>query len=71
MPRRNIRFTKHAIQRRLERDITDQEIKQTLENPDYTFSHGRRKVAVRRFAERVIRIVYVEEETYIKIITVY
>jgi hypothetical protein len=63
MPRKNIRYTKHAIQRRLERDISEEQIKQTLENPDYTISHGGRKVAVRHFAEKIIRIVYIEEET--------
>ena len=71
MPRGNIRYTKHAIQRRLERDISHEQIEQTLNNPDYTVSHGGRKVAVKRFAERTLRIVYIEKEKYIKIITIY
>ena len=71
MPRRNIRFTKHAVQRKLERDISDEQKRQTLEHPDHTISYAGRKVAVKRFGEKIIRIVYVDEETHIKIITVY
>jgi hypothetical protein len=59
------------VHRKLERDISDEQIGQALENPDYTISHAKRKTIVKRFGERIIRIVYVEEETYIKIVTVY
>jgi hypothetical protein len=71
MVRKNIRFTTHAIKRKLERNISDEQIRQTLENPDHTVSHAGTKVAARRLDEKIIRIVYVEEETHIKIITVY
>jgi hypothetical protein len=71
MPKKNIRYTKHAVQRRLERNITDQQINQTLDNPDYTISDEGKTVALRKIAEKTIKVVYIEKETYIKIITVY
>ncbi len=68
---KNIRYTKHAVQRKLERNITDEQIKQTLDNPDYTISNEGKRVVVRQIAEKNIKVVYIEKETYIKIITVY
>ena len=55
----------------MERGITDEEIEQTLENPNYTILHEGRKVAVKHFKERTLKVIYIEEEKYIKIITVY
>ena len=59
------------MQRKLERNITDEQIKQTLDNPDYTISNEGKRVVVRQIAEKNIKVVYIEKETYIKIITVY
>jgi hypothetical protein len=71
MPHKNIRFTKHAVQRKLERNITDEQIMRTLQNPNYTISQAGKRVAVRHFAEKIITVLYIETETYIKVITVY
>jgi SOS response regulatory protein OraA/RecX len=71
MLRKNIRYTKHAVQRKLERGITDEQISIALENPDYTVFREGRKVAVKRFGQRIIKVVHKEEETHILVITVY
>jgi len=72
MPKKNVRYSSHAIQRKLERGISDDEITQTLNEPDYTLtSIEGRKVAVRKIGTKTIHVVYKEEETHINIITVY
>jgi hypothetical protein len=71
MIRKNIRYTRHAIERKLERNITDEQIKQTLEYPDYTKIYEDRKIAVKRINGKTITVVFVEGKTYIKIITAY
>ena len=71
MIRKNIRYTKHAIQRKLERNIADEQIKQTLEYPDYTKTYEERKIAVKYIEGKTITVVFIEEKTYIKIITAY
>ena len=71
MVRKNIRYTRHAIERKLERNITDEEIEQVIEYPDYTKVYEDRKIAVKHINERTITVVFVEEKTYIKIITTY
>ena len=70
MPLKNLRFTRHTVKRKLERNITDGQIQQTLDNPDYTLSHDERRFAVKQFAGKTITVVYIEKETFIKIITV-
>ncbi|MBI4163341.1 MAG: DUF4258 domain-containing protein [Candidatus Aenigmarchaeota archaeon] len=71
MPK-NIRCTYHAIKRKLERDISDEEINQTLASPDYTISSiEERKIAVKQAGSRTLRVVYKEEKENIIIITVY
>ena len=59
MSRKNIRYTKHAVQRKLEREITDEQIMKTLEKPDYTMSHEGRRFAVRRFDGKTIKVITV------------
>ena len=71
MPRKDIRYTKHAMQRKLERGISDAQISLALENPDYTVFREGRKVAVKRFGHRIIKVVHKEEGAYILVITVY
>ena len=71
MPGKNVRYTKHALQRKLERGITDEQITQVLESPDYTISREGRRIASKRLGGRVVKVVFIEEETHIKIITVY
>ncbi len=69
---KNIVYSNHAIQRKLERDITDTEISQTLDEPDYrlTTAEGR-SIAVKKIGMKIIRVVYKEEKANIVVITVY
>jgi len=69
---KNVRFSRHAIQRKLEREISDEEIAETLAAPDYTLTTEEgQKIAVKTLAGRTFRVVFVEEETHIRIVTVY
>lgn len=69
---RNLRYSTHAIYRKLERDIKDDEITLTLNDPDYTLtSFEGRKVAVKNMGPKTIHVVYAEEATHINIVTVY
>ncbi len=72
MPKKNIRYTDHAIKRKLERDIKDEEIDQTLASPDYTISSiEERKIAVKQIGPKTLHVVYKEQKENIIIITVY
>ncbi|HLD41628.1 MAG TPA: DUF4258 domain-containing protein [archaeon] len=67
-----LRYTKHSIERKDERDISENEIKETLENPDYTLTQSDdRKIRVKMIGNRIINVVYKEEKSTIIIITVY
>ena len=67
-----LRYTKHSIERKDERDISENEIKETLENPDYTLTQSDdRKIRVKVIGNRIINVVYKEEKSTIIIITVY
>ncbi|MDI6721119.1 MAG: hypothetical protein QMD85_01920 [Candidatus Aenigmarchaeota archaeon] len=54
-----IRYSMHAIQRRIERDVSENLVEQTVRIPDYTKTsfEGRK--------------VYIEKETHISVITIY
>jgi len=61
----------HAEKRMIERGISEEQIKQILEGPDFVKSEGSKRRAEKAIDERKIRIVYIEEENYIKIVTVF
>ena len=70
--KKNIWYSPHAISRKLERDITDNDISIVLGEPDYTLSSfDERKIAVKKITSKLIHVVYKEEKTHINIITVY
>mgnify|MGYP001558993220 CR=1 FL=1 len=72
MPHRNIVYTKHAMQRRLERDISDDDIKKAIDEPNYVISSFEgRMIATKKINSRTIQVVYKEEVNKIIIITVY
>ena len=65
-------FTDHANQRKLERSISDNEIKEALAYPDYTISSfEERKISVKKVGSRTISVVYKSEKDNIIVITVY
>lgn len=43
----NLVFTKHAKERMVERNISTEEVKETIKNPDYTKNYGQEKISVK------------------------
>lgn len=73
MQKKAIIHTDHSLKRKFERDISDDEIKKTLDEPDYVLSSTEgRKLAVRKIDQKTVHVVYKEEKAnIIVIITVY
>ena len=66
-----ILFTDHAKKRIKERGIEDWEIEHLLKHPSYIKkSFDERRIAVGEIKNRKLKIVYTEEESYIKVISV-
>lgn len=65
-------FTEHAKDRLFQRNIKEKEVRQTLKNPDRILkSFGRRKIAQKRFQEKILEVVFREEKGIIIVITNY
>lgn len=62
-------LTKHARQRMLERDIKMEEIQETIEFPDYTIVKGNKIEAHKKISNKNLKVVYIKEDKFIKIIT--
>ena len=69
--RKRIKYSFHAEKRMLERGISENEIKSVLDEPDFVRTEGDKKRAEKTIEGRRIKIIYTEEENYIKIITVF
>lgn len=66
----NIIYTAHAKQRMALRGITDEMVRQAVEQPDATDTgYEARSLAYRRFSEGRVKVVYVEEAGEIVLIT--
>ena len=67
-----IKFSFHATQRRKQRGISEYQIIEVIERPEYfkTMPDGR-KVAVKTVQNRILTVVYREEENFIRVITVF
>jgi hypothetical protein len=63
-------FTKHAKERMKKRVITEDEIIQTIKNPDKTKKQGGNYYAQKNIGRANIEVVY-EKDKYIKVITIY
>jgi predicted transcriptional regulator len=63
-------FTKHAKERMLERNISEEEIEEVMEFPDYSVRKQNIIESIKRFKDRELKIVYLKEGKFIKIITV-
>ncbi len=59
----------HAKKRLAERNIKMRDVEETLEMPDYTISKGDKKEAYKKIKEKTLKVVYAEEDKYLKIIT--
>ena len=65
-------YTHHAKQRMLQRNITEKNIIQTVDEPDYTLtSFEERKIAVKCIGSKAVHVVYKSEKGNIIVITVY
>ncbi len=65
----NIILSYHAKKRLFERNISFKEVQETIEMPDYTISKGNKKEAYKKIKNKTLKVVYSEEDKYIKVIT--
>ena len=64
-------YLSHARDRMRQRGITELDVEDILKHPDYVKkSIKNRKEAVGETRNRTIKVVFIEKESYIKIITV-
>ncbi len=64
-------FSDHAKKRMRERGIENWEIEHLLKHPSYTKkSFDKRRIVVGEIKDRKLKIVYTEEESYLKVISV-
>ena len=59
----------HAKKRLLERGIQFKDIQETIEMPEYTISKTNKKEAYKKVKGKTLKVVYAEEDKYIKVIT--
>lgn len=62
-------FTNHSKQRKVERSVSDEQIKQTIELPDYTIKKENKTEAYKKINNKLLKVVYIEKGNFIKIIT--
>lgn len=60
----------HAKKRLVERGIRAEDVRLTLELPDYTISKGDKKESYKKIDSKTLKVVYAEEDKYIKVVTV-
>ncbi len=66
----SIILTDHAKKRMAQRAISFKQIQETIEMPNYTVQKGKKTEAVKKYAERKIKVVYAAKDKYIKVISV-
>ncbi|MEK6823492.1 MAG: DUF4258 domain-containing protein [Nanoarchaeota archaeon] len=59
----------HAKKRLVERGIKMQDIQETIEIPEYTIFKGNKKEAYKKVKNKTLKVVYIKEDNYIKVIT--
>ncbi len=59
----------HAKKRLFERGIKIKEVQEAIDIPDYTVSKGDKKEAYKKLNGKTIKVVYAQEDKYIKVIT--
>jgi len=62
-------LSRHAKKRLLERGIKIRDVQETVEIPEYTISKGNKKEAYKKLNGKTMKVVYAEEDKYIKVIT--
>jgi len=69
---RQIIFIQHALDRLKERDISEELVIEVIRNPDVVDNKGeRRKIAQKLIKEKLLRIVYDDEDELIVVISAY
>jgi len=68
-PIMNIILSHHAKTRMVERGIPLEDIKTTINFPDYTISKEGKKEAFKKINNKILRVIYLEINNYIKVIT--
>jgi len=66
-----IKLSIHARKRLIEREINMRNVIETIEFPDYTVRCGAEREAYKKIGAKTVKVVYVEEVNFIKVITVY
>ena len=59
----------HAKKRLSERGIKFKDVQETIEMPEYTISKMNKKEAYKKIKGKTLKVVYAEEDKYIKVIT--
>lgn len=69
---KRIIFSVHAKKRSLERDINEETVRYVIENPDYILRRFENEIeSFKRIDDKVLKVVYVEKEKFIRVITLY
>ena len=63
-------FTNHAKERMIERNISEKEVREVIEFPDYTVSKDDKIEAHKKINNKNLKIIYYKEGKFIKIATV-
>ena len=66
----NLILTTHAKKRMIERNIKIREIQESIDIPDYTISKNGKIEAYKKINNKILKIVYLKQDRFIKVITV-
>jgi hypothetical protein len=69
--KKQIVFSNHAENRRKQRGLNKEHIFLVITHPEYVKRINDKRIAVKTIYERTITAVYVEDEAFIKVITIY
>ncbi|MBS3078539.1 DUF4258 domain-containing protein [Candidatus Pacearchaeota archaeon] len=64
-------YSYHAKKRLKEREISEETVRDIIELPEYTIKRGEEIEAYKKVNSQMTKIVYVNKEKYIKVITLY
>jgi hypothetical protein len=64
-------FTAHAGERLEERGITEDFVVSALSSPDFVINRGEESESYKDVAGKLLKVVYAEKESFIRIITLY
>jgi len=62
-------FSNHAKNRMIEREIKIKEVQGAIDFSDYNVSTGNKIESHKKIKDKILKVVYIRKENYIKIIT--